>query len=154
MDIRTFFVTQDREKSTVQSKEQQPRSPLIQLKERSLLFQLNDQQPTQSLHQVDVQVLFWVVFFPTILAPLPPYCCARHLPYHDEQKGANVILTVSGESQLSAGHICIRSPPGVITHSTPLVVHANLNTTLGRIGSKPCQSDLASLTASCIITGV
>ena len=31
-------------------------------------------------------------------------------------------LTVSGESQLSAGHIRISSIPEVITHSPPLVV--------------------------------
>ena len=73
---------------------------------------------------------------------------------YDKQKGANVILTISGESQLSAGHICIISTPGVITHSTPLVVHANFNTALRRIGSKPCKSDLASHAASCIKTGV
>ena len=44
MDIRTFFVTQDRS-PLIQSQEQQPRSPLIQLKERSLPFQSNDQHP-------------------------------------------------------------------------------------------------------------
>ena len=59
-------------------------------------------------------------------------------------------LTVSGESKLSAGHTSIKSIPEVITHSAPLIVHANLDTALRRIGSKPCQSDLARLTASCI----
>ena len=62
-------------------------------------------------------------------------------------------LTVSGESQLSAGHTSIISIPEVITHGTPLIVHANLNTALRGIGSKPCQSDVAILTASCIETG-
>ena len=81
MNIRTFFVTQDREKFTIQSQEQQPRSPLIQLKERSLPFQSNNQQPTQSLHQADVQVLFWV-YFSQQLSPPPQtlYCCARLWP--------------------------------------------------------------------------
>ena len=59
-------------------------------------------------------------------------------------------LTVSGESQLSAGHTSINIIPEVITNSTPLIVNTNLNTALGRIGSKPCQSDPASLTASCV----
>ena len=129
---------------------------MIQLKDRSLLFQSNNQQPTQSLRQADVQVLFGVVrIFPNNLLP-PQTSTAMHVYGHtyDEQKGTNVILTVSGESQLSAGHICIISTPEVITHSTPLVVHANLYSALGRIGSKPCKSDLASHAASCIKTGV
>ena len=59
-------------------------------------------------------------------------------------------LTVSGESQLSAGHTSINIIPEVITHSAPLVVPANFDSSLGRIGSKPCQSDTARLTASCV----
>ena len=58
----------------IQSKEQQPRSPSIQLKERSLLLQSNDQQPTRSLRQADIQVLLWVVdFFQRSLPPPPTY---------------------------------------------------------------------------------
>jgi len=60
------------------------------------------------------------------------------------------ILTVSGESQLSASHISIISIPQVITHGTPLVVHADLNPTLGGIGSKARQSDCTCHTVSCM----
>ena len=59
-------------------------------------------------------------------------------------------LTVFGESQLSANHTSISSIPEVITHSTPCVVQANLNTALGRIGSRSCQSDCMLHTASCV----
>ena len=62
------------------------------------------------------------------------------------------VLTVSGESQLSASHISIISIPEVITHSTPLLVHADLNPTLGGIGSKARQSDCTCCTVSCIQT--
>ena len=68
MDIRTFSIDRS---LLIQSKEQQRRSPLIQLKERSLPFQSNDQQPTQSLCQVDVQVLLWVVLFQLSSPPQP-----------------------------------------------------------------------------------
>ena len=58
--------------------------------------------------------------------------------------------TVSGESQLSADHTSIRCIPEIITHSAPCVVQANLNTALGRIGSRSCQSDCMLHTASCV----
>ena len=61
-------------------------------------------------------------------------------------------LTVSGESQLSASHISIISIPEVITHSTPFLIHADLNPTLGGVGSRACQSDCTCCTASCIQT--
>jgi len=84
-------------------------------------------------------------------------CCVlvgfQHWWYHDgNQSICALILTVSGESQLSASHVSIISIPEVITHSTPLVVHADLNPTLGGIGSKACQSDCTCRTASCIQT--
>ena len=39
-------------------------------------------------------------------------------------------LTVSGVAQLSAHHTGIHNSPGIITHSAPALVHANLHTTL------------------------
>jgi len=39
----------------------------------------------------------------------------------------DITLTLRGVAQLSTHHSSIRASPGVITHSTPLIVHADLH---------------------------
>ena len=57
--------------------------------------------------------------------------------------------TESGESQLSAGHLSIKCTPEVITHRTPLLVVADLHTSLIRIHAGTSQSHV-TLCADCI----
>ena len=58
-----------------------------------------------------------------------------------------MILTLSGVSQLSTHHSSISTIPGVKTHSTPLIVHADLHSAfIWNVTS--CQSQLTSCTWS------
>ena len=54
-------------------------------------------------------------------------------------------LTLSGISQLSTHHSSISTSPGVITHSTPHIVHAVLHSAFICYVTS-CQSQLASCT--------
>ena len=58
-------------------------------------------------------------------------------------------MTFSGVAQLSTHHSSISISPEVITHSTPLIVHADLYSTfIHHITS--CQSQLTICTWSCV----
>ena len=59
-----------------------------------------------------------------------------------------IILTLEYVAQLSTHHNGIRASPGVITHSTPLIVYADLHSAfICHITS--CQSQLTICTWSC-----
>ena len=58
------------------------------------------------------------------------------------------MITSSRESQLSAGHLSIRSTPEVITHSAPDIVVADLHTTLHGSASLESDGSLSASTAS------
>ena len=59
-------------------------------------------------------------------------------------------LTLCKISQLSTHNSGISTFPGVITHSTPLIVHADLNSAfIGYVTS--CQPQLTSCTRNCVM---
>ena len=56
--------------------------------------------------------------------------------------------TSGGESQLSAGHLSISSTPEVITHCAPVIVVADLHTSLSASASLKSDSSLSTCGAS------
>ena len=82
-------------------------------------------------------------------------CICWHISIHLHYKViifqavSMAILTLTGIFQLSTHHSSISASPGVITHSAPLIVRADLHSALIR-NVTSCQSQVTIRTWSCM----